>query len=315
MNCPRVVLIGAVNSTRVAFEALIDAQCAPALFITLPTVRSEMHSDFADLAPFAERHNVPVIATANANSEAVIEQVRALQPDFIFVIGWSRLVGEALRSCATKGVLGYHPAPLPKGRGRSALAWTILLGMEETAGSLFWIDEGVDTGAIAVQSAFTLSSRVDLPELYGQHLIALRAMLQDLLEQLKAGHMPACVQDESEASYFALRRPEDGWIDWTESAAAVDRLVRSVTRPYPGAFTACAGRRMMIWRGAPVEEPGWHAQTGQVFLIRDGALYVRCGDGSCYRVDEYELVDDRGEPVLAIKGQPRLGDIKGTDYA
>ena len=159
MICPRVVLIGAVESTRVAFEALIDAQYAPELLITLPTVRSSMHSDFVDLAPLAERHNVPVIATANANSDEVIARVRALRPDFIFVIGWSRLVGEALRSCATKGVLGYHPAPLPKGRGRSALAWTILLGMEETAGSLFWIDEGVDTGAIAAQSAFTLSPR------------------------------------------------------------------------------------------------------------------------------------------------------------
>lgn len=315
MTSPRVVLIGAVDSTRVAFEALIEAQFALDLLITLPLDRSNMHSDYVDLKGLADAHDVPVVATANVNSDVLIDQVRSLRPDFIFVIGWSRLVGEALRSCATKGVLGFHPAPLPKGRGRSALAWTILLGMEETAGTLFWIDEGVDSGAIAAQSAFALSPRVDLPELYGQHIDALRTMFRGLLGQLKADEMPAVVQDESQATYFALRRPEDGLIDWTDSASAIDRLVRAVTRPYPGAFTTHAGRQVMIWRGERVEAPEWHAQAGQVFLIKDGALYVRCGNDTSFRVDEYEILGGQGDPPTVIKGQPRLGDIKGIDHA
>lgn len=315
MTNPRVVLIGAVDSTRVAFEALIEAQFALDLLITLPLDRSGMHSDYVDLQSLADAHGVPMAATANVNSDAMLEQMRSLRPDFIFVIGWSRLVGEALRSCAARGVLGFHPAPLPKGRGRSALAWTILLGMRETAGTLFWIDEGVDSGPIATQSAFALSPRVDLPELYAQHIDALRAMFRDLLARLKAGEIPAIVQDESQATYFALRRPEDGLIDWNDSACAIDRLVRAVTRPYPGAFTTHAGRQVMIWRGEPVEAPEWHAQVGQVFLIENGALYVRCGGDTSFRVDEYEILGEpEGRPTV-IKGQPRLGETKGIDHA
>lgn len=316
MTSPRVVLIGAVDSTRVAFEALIAAQFSLDLVITLPVDRSGAHSDYVDMQVLAEAHGVPVVATANVNSDAVIERVRSLRPDFIFVIGWSRLVGERLQSCAARGVLGFHPAPLPKGRGRSALAWTILLGMRETAGTLFWIDEGVDSGAIATQSAFALSPRVDLPELYAQHIDALRGMFPGLLAQLKAGEMPALVQNESHATHFALRRPEDGLIDWNDSATRIDRLVRAVTRPYPGAFTTHAGRQVMIWRGEPVEAPEWHAQVGQVFLIKDGALYVRCGGDTSFRIDEYEILGGEEGQLAVLKGQPRLGGaIRGTDHA
>lgn len=310
MTAPPIVLIGAVDSTRVALGALIEAQCPPVLLITLPAERSAMHSDFVDLAPLAEQHGVPVIAAANVNRDEIVEQVRAVGADFLFVIGWSRLVGQALRDCAAKGVLGYHPAPLPKGRGRSALAWTILLGMRETAGSLFWIDEGVDAGPIAAQVHFPLSPRVDLPELYARHMDALATMLRGLIAELQAGRLPAAVQDESAATYFALRRPEDGRIDWSADAASIDRLVRAVTRPYPGAFTTHGGQRMMIWRGEPVDMPQWHAQTGQVFLIADGALYVRCGGDTAYRIDEYEIAAEAGIEPPVVRGQPRLGESK-----
>jgi methionyl-tRNA formyltransferase len=311
----RVVLIGAVDSTRVTLDALIGAQCAPALLVTLPVENASMHSDFVDLAPVAARHGIPVLATKNVNCDDVIAQVKAIDPDFLFVVGWSRLVGRKLCACARRGVLGYHPAPLPRGRGRSALAWTILLGMRETAGTLFWIDEGVDAGPIAAQVFFPLSLRVDLPELYAQHMEALTRMLPDLLADLKAGRMTAIAQDEGEASYFAQRRPEDGRIDWSDDAEKIDRLVRAVTHPYPGAFTTIGGGRMIIWRGEPVGMPQWHAQVGQIFLIQDDALYVRCGADSSYRVDDYELVADAGGIPPIIKGQLRLGEARGRLHA
>lgn len=307
MTPPRIVLIGAVESTRIALEALIEARCAPDLLVTLPLELAHMHSDFVDLAPLAESHSVPVLPAANVNSEATVERVRASRPDFIFVIGWSRLLGTKIRECAAKGVLGYHPSPLPRGRGRSALSWTILLGMPRTAGSLFWIDEGVDSGPIAKQLEFALSPRVDLPELYAQHMSALRTMLGDLLSDLKAGLMPAVSQDEQAATYFAARRPDDGLIDWTKEASEIDRLVRAVTRPYPGAFTFVSGRRMTIWKGEVVKMNQWHALPGQVFLVQEGAAYVRCGNDTTYRIEEYEIAAPAGETPVPLKGQPRLG--------
>lgn len=309
MISPRIVLIGAVESTQVAFEALLRSGCKLELLISLPVDRSSIHSDFVDLAALAASHDVPFIAAGNVNAAPIVEQIRQLQPDYIFVIGWSRLVGAELRGCAGKGVLGYHPAPLPKGRGRSALAWTILLDMQETAGSLFWIDEGVDAGPIAAQQYFAIPAQTSLPQLMDLHMRALGDMLEKLLSQLAAGEIPAVVQDAGQATYFALRRPEDGLIDWSQSAEALDRLVRSLARPYPGAFTYYGGRRMIIWRGQPVDAPEWHAQTGQVFQIVDDSLMVRCGDGSSYRIDEYEVMIEPGEALVRLKGQPRLGAI------
>lgn len=304
----RVALVGAVGTTEVALEALAQCGHAPVLLFTLPVEKQKRHSDFVDLAPRAAELGVPIVRVDDVNAPETVAALREAAPDLLLVIGWSRICGAEFRGVARLGTLGYHPTLLPKMRGRAALAWTILLDLERTGGTLFWMDEGVDSGPIAAQRAFDVPPGTTLSGLLDLQLAALAAMIPALFAKLEAGERPAEPQDHGEATYLAIRRPADGEIDWTRGAEEIERLVRAVTRPYPGAFSRLGEREVVVWGARVVRYPQWHAMTGQVFTYEDGAPVVRCGGGTDLALTDYEFrpVPGGDSPPPAIKGQPRF---------
>lgn len=297
-----VVLVGAVNSTQVVFDSLVKHGVPPRLLMTLPENEAHRHSDHVDLVPMAEAIGAEVWQGLDINSSDAIKRVTAHEPDVVMVVGWSRICGPEFLSQARVGTIGYHPTQLPRMRGRAALAWTILLDLTETAGTLFWMDEGMDSGDIAAQRSFVVPRRVRLPELMGLQMEALDNMLESLLPRLLANETPRLVQDHSQASYLAHRRPEDGLIDWSCTADEIDRLIRAVTAPYPGAFTYLRDEKLTVWEAEPVSMPQWHASVGQVFTYEAGMPVVRCGSGTSLLVRHYELPAAR-----LLRGQVRLG--------
>jgi methionyl-tRNA formyltransferase len=304
----RIALVGAVQSTEVALRALADCGHSPALVFTLPVEKQARHSDFVDLEPLAAELGVPLVRVDDVNAPDAVAALREAAPDLLLVIGWSRICGAEFRGVARLGTLGYHPALLPKMRGRAALAWTILLDLERSGGSLFWMDEGVDSGPIAAQRSFAIPPGTGLDELMALQMSALAAMIPPLFDQLGRGRLPSQPQDHNEATWLAVRRAADGEIDWTRPAGEIERLVRAVTRPYPGAFSRLGEREVAIWRARVVRYPQWHALIGQVFAYEDGAPVVRCGEGTDLALTEYEFRPaGDGDPVpAAIKGQPRF---------
>ncbi|MHB1327847.1 MAG: formyltransferase family protein, partial [Gemmatimonadales bacterium] len=208
-----------------ALETMIAAGFAPALVLTLPLSRRARHSDFVDLRPVAAAAGIDVVETSDVNSPETIAALGRIGPTHILVVGWSQLCREGFRRSASVGCLGYHPSALPAMRGRGVIPWTILSGVSKSAGSLFWLDEGMDSGDLAAQFSFDLPSRPTARSLYDAHLAALRSMLTDLLPRLAGGEVPRTVQDAAAASYCAKRVREDGWIEWLRSASEIDRLI------------------------------------------------------------------------------------------
>lgn len=304
----RVALVGAVRSTELALRLLADCGHVPVLVFSLPVQKQARHSDFVDLGPLAEELGAPIFRVDDVNAPEPIAALRAAEPDLLLVIGWSRICGAEFRGVARMGTIGYHPTLLPRMRGRAALAWTILLGLERSGGTLFWMDEGVDSGPVAAQEAFDIPPGTTLPELMELQLAAQEKMIRALVGKLEAGVRPAEPQDHEEATYLAVRRPADGEIDWTEGAEEIERLVRAVTRPFPGAFSRLGEREVVVWSARVVHYPQWHAMVGQVFTYDGSAPVVRCGGGTDLALTDYEFrpAHDSDPVPAAIKGQPRF---------
>ena len=301
----RAVLIGAVESTRIALRVLsAAADWTISGLVTLPPALATRHSDFVDLGAQAEAAGAQLIHAADGNSADVLAQVRDARPDLLVVIGWSQLCRQELIATAPMGAIGYHPAPLPHLRGRGVIPWTILLEQPITAGSLFWIDEGVDSGPLLAQRFFHVAPDETAASLYARHMKVLEAMLAEVAPLLAAGTAPRIAQDERYASWTAKRTAEDGWIDWQRPAAEIERLVRAVGRPYPGAFTTAGGEKLVIWSAETMAGAGRHAAApGQVIARQDGAFVVKCGDGQGLRVIDWERMSGR-PPLL----HARLGE-------
>lgn len=286
----KTVFVGAVEGSMRALEAICDAGRKPALVVTLPPHLCGRHSDYVDLAPMARAWGIPVHHTLKTDSPETCAAVAAVAPDLTMVIGWSQICGPKFRNIALIGTLGFHPSPLPRMRGRGVIPWTILRNEPESGATLFWLGEGVDTGPIAAQKVFPVDPRGETARsLYDKSTDALAKMLPPLLERLERGERPAEPQNEKHATLCARRRPTDGWIDWSAPAETVERLVRAVGPPYPGAFTTLPdGTRLTITEARVHPRRGYYiGLPGQVQAVGDNDFTVYCGDAGCVAVSRW----------------------------
>src|SRR5512137_418341 len=304
----RIALVGAVGSTAVALRALVRAGHPPEVLITLPLEKSSRHSDFVDLRPLARDARVELAEAAQINSPEVVAGLARRGLDHVFVIGWSQIVSKDILALASRGAIGSHPAPLPELRGRAVIPWTILLDRRATGSSLFWMDQGMDSGDLLAQEFFDVAEDETAATLVAKHLHALDGMLARVIPQLASRTASRTPQDHSRASYCAKRTAADGLIDWTRPAREVWTLVRAVGDPYPGAFTFSGGRQLVLWAAELVESAPYFGLPGQVQqLAPDGSALVACADGFVrLRLVQLEA-GARVPPATVLKIHERLG--------
>ena len=302
----RALVVGAVESTRVALSALARASgWDVAGVVTLPLELARRHSDFVDLAPDAEEAGAPLIRAANSNAPGFLAELAHIEFDCAFVIGWSQICGPEFRAAAGERVIGYHPAPLPRLRGRAVIPWTILLDEKITASSLFWIDDGVDSGPIIAQRFFHVAPDETAQSLYDTHMRVLGEMLTEVLPRLASGEQIGQPQNERFATSAAKRGPADGIVDWNRPSSEIWRLIRAIGRPYPGAFTHTGEDRLVIWAAEPLRNGVvHHAAAGQIGAFGDGEMTVACGDGHALRITDYERPTERPLRLHSRLGRP-----------
>ncbi len=302
----KAALVGCVGSTALAAEMLARSpDWSLELVVTLELEAAERHSDFVDLGPIADKAGARLFRTLNSNSADCLEAIVEADVDFIIVIGWSQLCRDEFMNLKPDRIIGYHPAAVPRLRGRAALPWTILQQEPITAGSLMWLGEEVDNGDLIDQQFFHVAPDETAETLYAKHQAALEVMLERSLATIADGHLPRQPQDERYATYAARRTAADGLVDWNDSAIAIDRLVRAVGKPYPGAFTFDGDNRLTIWRSTVVPDGGtYHAMRGQIVERTETHFVVMTGEG-LLRVEEWETASGKVPGQHAVLGRQR----------
>ncbi|HWJ85862.1 MAG TPA: formyltransferase family protein [Cellulomonas sp.] len=183
---------------------------------------------------------------------------------------------------ARLGCIAAHDSLLPRGRGFAPTNWTIILGHEVGGVTLFHMSEAVDAGEIVGQREIRLHVRSTAPELYAAVTEATVELVLEHLPGLKNGTAPRIVQDAAKATFFCARTPRDCEIDWAADTITIDRLVRGLTYPYPGARTTYQGAELVIWDAEPVVPPPVYEGRipgRPVGFPGDGAVDVLTGDG------------------------------------
>lgn len=288
----RIALIGAVESTAVALKTMCTEGYLPHAVVTLPLSKASRHSDFVDLRELISKHHLQLIETTNVNNADTLEKLDSLDLDYIFVCGWSQILREDFFNLSKKGIIGYHPSHLPKNRGRAVLPWTILQGIDRTASTVFWIDKGVDSGDILLQEPVSVTKEETASSLYQKHMVALASLIKQMLPLIAQDNPPRIKQNHNEATYCAKRTPDDGLIDWTQSAITIHRLIRAASKPYPGAFTFYKGQRLIIWEAQLSLKTCYWGLPGQIQYIDNIGALVHCGDGKNLILTDIEFLND-----------------------
>jgi len=225
---------------------------------------------------------LPVHQPASYRKPEVWEEFRALKPDLQVMAFVTLFVPEDFLNIPTKGSIQYHPSLLPVGRGASAINWPIIKGETETGLSIFWPDNGLDTGDVLLQKKTHISPTDTLGSVYFDRLfpMGVDAMLE-AVDLVKAGKAPRIKQDESKATYEGRCGPDNAHIDWGRPWQDIDRLIRGCN-PAPGAWSNLDDKRVRIFdaKPLPAKDPkGIGGKMGEIVAIDADSFTVVCADG------------------------------------
>jgi methionyl-tRNA formyltransferase len=241
------------------------------LVLTLEDTQAKNKSGRVYLDDFCSAHSIPLIKSSHINNDACVDAIKQYDIDWLFIIGWSQIAHNEVLNAPNKGVLGIHPTLLPQGRGRAAIPWAILKGLKQTGVTMFKLDEGVDTGEILEQVVIPLSDNSTATILYDLVNEAHVELIENIFPQLRDDNVKLLVQESSLATEWPGRGPSDGEIDLAGSVYDAERLVRAVTKPYPGAFTFKAGVKYVIWK-SKICDSSDSIGSDESLTFKDGVL-------------------------------------------
>jgi methionyl-tRNA formyltransferase len=231
---------------------------------------------------YARERGLPVYQPATFKSDEVTEGLRAMKPDLGVMAYVTKLVPPSFLNVPTMGTIQYHPSLLPRHRGPSSINWPIIQGETKTGLSIFWPDDGLDTGPVLLQKEVEIGPDDTLGSIYFNRLfpMGVDAMLE-AVDLVRAGKAPRIAQDEKNATYESWCKAEDVEIDWSKPAGEVYNLIRGAN-PQPGAWTTCNGRTLQIFdarrdsgNGGPAGSIVAAGEDGFSVAADGGAIFVQ----------------------------------------
>jgi len=243
---PKIVLICALENGKIAVDYFSNLDKKGVIdLIKVYTYKDELIPNknmYISLDNIADNNILTKVGKINDYKD----EIKELNPDFIFVIGWSQLINKEIINASIKGTIGFHTSKLPKDRGRSTIAWQISEGYTETALTMFYISEGIDNGDIIAQENIKIEQNDYVKDVLFKINQSTYNLLKTYFPLLLNGEAPRIKQDETQASYRRLRTDNDSLINWNSNTDKIYNLIRAVSFPYPKAWTLYQGDKIKI---------------------------------------------------------------------
>lgn len=205
--------------------------------------------------------------------------------DLAVVVAYGRILPPEFLGAPRRGCINVHFSLLPHYRGAAPVNWAIINGEKQTGVTTMFIEQELDAGPILLQREFPIGPKVTAPELM-QELSMLGAdLLGDTLTDLDA--ITPRPQHKTDATFAPLLEKEDGLIDWSNSAVAIERAVRGFQR-WPKAYTHYKSSRLVIWSADPIEAETSDTAAGEVIAAHGDEFIVKCSTQTALRLIEVQ---------------------------
>ena len=276
----RIVFIGTGDIGVPTLQALLKSEHEVVGVVTQPD-KPAGRSQSIQSPPIKEALSgtkTPVLQPARIKEQQAIDEARALKPDVIVVMAYGQILPRGVLEIPKIACLNLHASLLPRWRGAAPIQAAIAAGDRETGITVMYMDKGLDTGDTLLQHAIDIlpgDTGGSLHERLAQ--IAPEALLESL-EMLAKGRAQRIPQDKTSATYAPKLKREDGRIDWSEPAEAIERRIRAFD-PWPGAFTTISingTHNLKIFSAAVVDLRG---KPGEM-MRKQNELIVAAGKGA-----------------------------------
>ena len=248
------------------------------------------------LKEFALEKGLPVYQPESYKNPEVWAQLASHESDLCVMAYVLLFVPEEALNVPKYGSIQYHPSLLPWHKGPSSINWPIIMGKKKTGLSIFWPDNGLDTGPILLQKEVDIGPDDTLGSIYFDSLFPLgvEAMLESI-DLVREGKAPREEQDPDDGSYEGWCRKDDVQIDWSRNTDDVYNLIRGAN-PQPGAWSTFNGNEVKIFDSRKADGSG---DPGTVLSIDDSGAVIATGDGA----------------IRVIKVRADAGKLATAEYA
>jgi methionyl-tRNA formyltransferase len=270
----RIVFIGAGEIGVPTLQALLKSEHQVVGIVTQPD-KPVGRAQIIEPPPIKKAlagAKMPILQPARIKERQVIEEIRALAPDVIVVAAYGQILPRDVLEIPKIACLNLHTSLLPRWRGAAPIQAAIAAGDRETGITVMYMDEGLDTGDILLQRQIDILPTDTGGSLHDRLAKIAPDVLRDSLGLFVKGSAPRIPQDNSRVTYAPKLKREDGKIDWSEPADAIDRKIRAFN-PWPGAFTKLDGPNLKIFSASIVDvsgKPGEILASGKEFIIAAG---------------------------------------------
>jgi methionyl-tRNA formyltransferase len=280
MSAPwRIVYMGTPETAATTLEHLLQGPDSVISVVTQPNRPSGrgQKSLASPVRKIAERHQIPVLAPEKIRDPEFLTRLRALSPDVVVVVAFGRILPKSIVDLAPHGCINVHYSLLPKYRGAAPAAWTIINGEDQGGVTTMRLVEKMDAGPLYLQEVIPLAPDETTGSLQAKLTPIGARLLLETIRRLKEGYIQPQEQNEAEATLAPMIKKEDGLIDWTQPAIAIDRRIRGFN-PWPSAYTHYAGRLLKIHR-AEIVTTTQTGEPGEVVRADNNGFWVATGLG------------------------------------
>lgn len=272
----RIALIGQAAFGEKVLEALLN-EGEQVVVVYAPPDGPGGKSD--PLKAAAEKRGIPVRASAKMKSPEVFEDYKTFGPELNVMAFVTAFVPASMLNFPKRGTIQYHPSLLPKHRGGSAINWAIIKGDRKTGLSIFWPDEGWDTGPILLQKEVEIEPDDTVGSIYFNKLFPLGVdAIAESVRLIKEGKAPRIPQDLSKGEHEDLCK--DMPINWSDPVDQVYNVIRG-SNPAPGARTSYKGQTVKIF-DCEKRADGASAAPGTITQITGDGFVVAGNGGSIH---------------------------------
>ena len=252
---------------------------------------------------YAMTVNIPVYQPRSCRDEAVLEGLRALEPDVIVVAAYGKLLPQALLDIPKAAIINVHSSLLPQYRGAAPINWAVLNGDTETGVTIQYMAEELDAGDILLTKRTKIDPQEDAGQLYDRLAELGGEAASEALRQLRDGTAGRTKQVYGpQYQYASLLSRDMSPIDWQRSAREIVNQVRGLI-PWPCATTEVAGTRWKVYRAQVGGSTG--KRPGTILSAGKAGIEIACGDGNTVVITELQA--DGGKRMAAadyLRGHP-----------
>lgn len=276
----RLIFIATGDIALPSFRHLLEHGPRPVALVTQPDKPAGRHQALTPPAIKVEAlaAGIPVFQPEKIGD--ITAELAALEPDILVVMAYGQILRKNILTLARLAIINLHASLLPKYRGAACIQAAIDAGDAETGITAMHVVRQLDAGDIIVARSIPIAPDETGGSLHDRLADLAPAVMAEALEKIANGTAPRIPQDELASSYISKLERDDGHLDWTQDAAAIERRIRAYD-PWPGTFTIITGesgpKRLKIF--PPVTVLEMDLSPGEISTA-SGQLIIGCGTGA-----------------------------------